>query len=162
MTILVLAGLGWVGFSILLGLTAAGFGRSGAVFFLLSLVVSPLLAAVLLVVMGPKSEAAKVRCSECGALAKATAQYCPGCGRQLPAAQRPGPESAAGGPSKGDLSGLGIVMVPALTFFFALLGATIAKTSGAFSNGAGLLAGAALGAVFSYGTKRAFPEQMTN
>jgi hypothetical protein len=83
--------LGWLVFAIVAGVIAAGRGRSGVGYFLLSIVLSPLVG-ILLAVALPDLKQAKAReadladsreCPHCAELIKRAATVCRYCGRDL-------------------------------------------------------------------------------
>ena len=86
----------WIFFSIIVGLLASKRSRSGFLYFLLSLIASPLLIGILVLVLGnSKVEAVaptnsaksddgdQVRCPECRELVRADARKCKHCGAAL-------------------------------------------------------------------------------
>ncbi len=85
----------WFGLSIVVGMWASGRGRAGFGYFLLSLVLSPLLIALLVLVL-PNLKAQPVlagaevataathtRCPECRELVRKDARKCKHCGTEL-------------------------------------------------------------------------------
>lgn len=85
----------WVFFSLLVVLLAQRRGRSGAGYFLLSLLISPLLTAILLLVLPVNQEqldrsnlqsGGMKKCPHCAELIKADASVCRYCGRGVVAA----------------------------------------------------------------------------
>jgi len=81
-------GLAWIGLCVLVGVLAASFNRNGAVFFLLAFVISPLLAVILLLVMGKKTSSTKsgppqLQCPKCNTVNDPQARHCQGCGVQI-------------------------------------------------------------------------------
>ena len=85
----IVGGFIWVILCVLLGILATSLNRSGILFFLLSLIVSPLISAILLMAMGKKKEsggttgAPKLRCPKCNTINNPQARYCSGCGVQI-------------------------------------------------------------------------------
>jgi hypothetical protein len=89
--------IGWVIFSIVAGVIASGRGRSGFGYFLLSLLLSPLIGILLAVALPSKREVAPVRdaagevvtpqthvrCPDCRELVRADALKCKHCGTRL-------------------------------------------------------------------------------
>lgn len=89
--------IGWVVFAGLVGIAAASRGRSGFGWFLLSCIISPLIAILVLIAMpqlnantppaGPGLEAATpdthVRCPDCRELVRKDARKCRHCGTAL-------------------------------------------------------------------------------
>ena len=84
----------WLGFSVLVGVVAAGRGRSGVGWFALSLVISPLIGLLLVAVLGNlKEQAARaasepgskthVRCPKCAEWVLPEATVCKHCGAAL-------------------------------------------------------------------------------
>lgn len=80
----------WVIASILIGVLASQRERFGFGWFLLSLVISPLLAGLGLLIAGTGGE--QVRCPACRELVRADAVKCKHCGEALPG--RPAPDVA--------------------------------------------------------------------
>lgn len=76
--------LGWIVLSIAVGAVAARKDRSGFGWFLLAIVISPLIAIVFLIAAG---EGNVTRCPLCAERVKAKAQICPHCHSEL---QSPG------------------------------------------------------------------------
>lgn len=77
----------WVIASILIGVLASQRERFGFGWFLLSLVISPLLAGLGLLIAGTGGE--QVRCPACRELVRADAVKCKHCGEVLPGITRP-------------------------------------------------------------------------
>jgi hypothetical protein len=86
---------GWLLFAIIVGVAAGGRGRSGVAWFLLSIVLSPLLMAILLALLprlvnglSPEEMAAedarqRVKCPECAELVMCEAKICKHCGARF-------------------------------------------------------------------------------
>lgn len=99
----------WLFFSIIVGLMASKRQRSGFLYFLLSMLLSPLLIGILVLVLGdakpgslpvtvvapvpgPGEDAApQTRCPECRELVRVDARKCKHCGTSLIAAAPPAP-----------------------------------------------------------------------
>lgn len=93
--------LGWLVFSVVVGVVAAGRGRSGLGYFVLSLLLSPLIGLILAIALPAKTSAVlahpgpgdlaagtRVPCPQCAELVMSTAKVCRFCGIALaPAAQ---------------------------------------------------------------------------
>lgn len=87
--------LGWIVFAIVVGVAASGRGRSGFAWFLLAVVFSPLLMAVLLALLpklinGSSAEELaaadarqRVKCPECAELILREAKVCKHCGARV-------------------------------------------------------------------------------
>ena len=89
--------LGWLVFSVAIGVGASARGRSGFGWFLLSIIISPLIAVILLALMpslarpvDPKSGIAVQaavdelrKCPECAELIKKEAKKCKHCGSSV-------------------------------------------------------------------------------
>ena len=79
----------WLGFSVIVGVYAARRGRSGTGWFLLSAIISPLLAGLLCVALGSKatepgpSPETHVKCPDCRELVLRDARKCKHCGCSL-------------------------------------------------------------------------------
>lgn len=82
-------GLIWFGLALVVGIYAARRGRSGTGWFLLAVLVSPLIAGLLCLALGPKStETAPspdthVKCPDCRELVLRDARKCKHCGCSL-------------------------------------------------------------------------------
>ena len=82
--------LSWVVFAIIVGVAASSRGRSGFAWFVLAVVISPVLAAILLALMPsmakPAAEALALdagelrKCPECAELIRREARKCKHCG----------------------------------------------------------------------------------
>ncbi len=89
--------IGWLVFSVVVAVAASSRGRSGFGWFLLSFILSPLLAIILVLVLpkigqaamatdeigGRISEATHVRCPDCRELVRKDARKCKHCGTEL-------------------------------------------------------------------------------
>lgn len=83
----------WLGASVVVGIIASSRGRSGFGWFILSLLISPLLAVILVLALGASKSAAAapdspsplthVRCPDCKELVRADAVKCKHCGAAL-------------------------------------------------------------------------------
>ena len=84
----------WLFFSVLVGILANSNDRSGCGFFLLSLLISPLVTAIIVLIIGNKSPTGSdpassssadgaVKCSSCGTVNSTPATYCSSCGDEL-------------------------------------------------------------------------------
>jgi len=85
--------------SLAAGKIASNQGRNALGYFLLSLVLTPILVIFLLLLLGESTskavresggqpqEVVKVRCAGCGAAVTETSSFCPECGRELEAAR---------------------------------------------------------------------------
>lgn len=88
----------WIAISVVIGVLASKRGREGIAWFFLALVVSPLIAGLLLVIVGPYKPAldaqqiasgAARKCPACAELVKFDAVKCKHCGTDLPPAEKP-------------------------------------------------------------------------
>jgi uncharacterized paraquat-inducible protein A len=86
----------WVGFALVVAFLASSRGRSSVGWFLLSLVISPLLAGLLVLALGragphkplmdqlfEPAQAQEVRCTECREVVRHDARRCKHCGATL-------------------------------------------------------------------------------
>lgn len=80
----------WFTFAVILGIAAAGRGRSGVGWFLLAMIISPLLALILLVLlpnlkMGTAAPTpdTHIKCPDCAELVLREARVCKHCGCKL-------------------------------------------------------------------------------
>lgn len=67
----------WFILCILVAMFANKKGRSGIVYFLLSIVISPLIGFIVVLILG---DANKIKCSNCGEKIDEKANVCPFCG----------------------------------------------------------------------------------
>jgi hypothetical protein len=83
----------WILFAVLVGVYASGKGRSGAGFFVLALLLSPLVAFIIALIVKPSREEQEARaienhdmrkCPRCAELVKAEAKMCRYCRSELP------------------------------------------------------------------------------
>ena len=100
--------LGWLIFSIIIGVGASGRGRNGFGWFVLAVAISPILALILLVLLpklqpsaqssaaaratygsGPETPDTHVKCPDCAELVRMEARVCRYCGCKL-VPQKPG------------------------------------------------------------------------
>jgi hypothetical protein len=98
----------WLIFSIVVGIGAAGRGRNGAGWFLLSMVISPVLAFLLLVLLPSRSKSAGApetqhlrKCPHCAELILREAKKCKHCASAVE------PLAAAGGEGDSPAYGVG-------------------------------------------------------
>lgn len=78
----------WFGLALVVGIYAARRGRSGTGWFLLAVLISPLIAGLLCLALGPKASAADagpspdthVKCPDCRELVLRDARKCKHCG----------------------------------------------------------------------------------
>lgn len=78
----------WVGFSIAVGVLASNRGRSGSGWFVLSLIISPLLGAIFVLLVEnlkdvKPSPATHIKCPDCKELILKDALVCKHCGCRL-------------------------------------------------------------------------------
>lgn len=82
---------GWFLFSLLVGVLGARMGRNGFLWFVLSVLISPVIAAIILLVIGRAVEAdpnrptpdTHVSCPDCAELVRNEARVCKHCGCKL-------------------------------------------------------------------------------
>ena len=79
--------LGWLAFSIVVGMIADSRGRGGLFWFFISIILSPLLGVIMLLLMPvvakePTPET-HVKCPECAELVLKEAKLCKHCGTRL-------------------------------------------------------------------------------
>jgi len=109
----------WLAFSVVAGVLAHNKGRSGAGFFFLALLLSPIIGILAAAVVSPDATRAGDRaarsgrgrvCPHCAEVVKPAARVCRYCGNNLPAAAASAPVPAArarlGGVSWADLTGV--------------------------------------------------------
>jgi hypothetical protein len=77
--------LGWLIFSIAVGILANARGRNGGGWFFLSLLISPLLAGVIVLASGKQAGRTWRKCPSCAELVRREAVVCSHCRRDLPA-----------------------------------------------------------------------------
>ncbi len=73
----------WILFSILVGVFASSKKRSGVGWFFLSLILSPLIAFLIVLIAGPASGSVK-KCPKCAEEVKVEAQVCRFCNYEFP------------------------------------------------------------------------------
>jgi uncharacterized membrane protein YiaA len=82
----------WLLLAILIGVWAANRGRSGFGYFVLALLLSPLIGFIIVAVIGPSRDAVEARqlesgdskrCPQCAELIRAQAMKCRYCGSEL-------------------------------------------------------------------------------
>lgn len=166
----------WVVLAFGVGKLAQKQGRNFAGWFILSLILSPILVTLLLLLLGKSTAAAieqaarqqtiKIRCTECGATVDEGSRFCPSCGSEMPdIPNRSETEQQVTERSQqsegGHLSTAGILLTVVLMILFALVGAYTALRTGQLHRGIGLIGGIGVGLVFAYGVRKTFPEQMT-
>ena len=150
-------------------------GRNFVGWFILSLILSPILVALLLLLLGKSTAAAveelsreqtiKVRCTECGDAVDEAADFCPNCGSELPDvtsdSETAEKHQKTQTSESRNLSSMGILLTVAVTLLFALVGVYAALQTGTVHRGIGLIGGIGAGLMLSYGVRKAFPEPMT-
>jgi len=78
----------WIFLSILVGVFASSKKRSGVGWFLLSLIISPLIAFVIVLVAGPSQSSMK-KCPKCAEQVKAEATVCRFCRYEFSKEEKP-------------------------------------------------------------------------
>jgi hypothetical protein len=78
----------WFVLAVVVGIVAAALGRSGPGWFLLAVIISPLLAGIVLLLVGragvePPSPSTHVKCPDCRELVLNEARVCKHCGCRL-------------------------------------------------------------------------------
>jgi hypothetical protein len=85
--------IGWLVLSILVGVLASNRGRSGLLYFFFSVLLSPLIGLVLVLIAGENKKeienkrmtsGEEIKCPFCVELIKSDAKVCKHCGRDLP------------------------------------------------------------------------------
>lgn len=74
----------WLGFAIAVAILANRFDRSGILWFLIALVISPLLAGIIVLAMGRNGK----RCPSCAETVKREAATCRHCGHNFQQVQQ--------------------------------------------------------------------------
>jgi phosphotransferase system glucose/maltose/N-acetylglucosamine-specific IIC component len=123
----------WLGLAIVVGVAASNRGRAGFGWFILAILVSPLIAGLLVLVLPNQklevqraTEVANSRkCPMCAELVKRDALVCKHCGRDLPPIEyktiRQHPEAGKGDPGRGALIFAGIMAVGAVIIAVILI-----------------------------------------
>jgi len=82
--------LSWIVFSIIVGIGASSRGRFGIGWFLLALVITPLLAVILLLLLPSRAKSpgdptpdTHVKCPDCAEFVRKAAKVCKHCGCKL-------------------------------------------------------------------------------
>jgi hypothetical protein len=76
----------WIGLSVVAGAAAQARGRPGALWFLGSLLISPLLGLLLVLVLRPMEpqQRGRIKCPNCGRSMRRSAEFCAYCHVPLP------------------------------------------------------------------------------
>lgn len=84
MIVFLVIGVLWLVLAALVGVLAESWGRSGLLYFMVSVLTSPLLGLVLVLAVGKKQAASKTQfrleCPKCNTLMDPNVNHCPGCG----------------------------------------------------------------------------------
>jgi hypothetical protein len=74
--------LAWLVLAVVVGIVASNRGRSGFGYFLLSLILSPLIGLIILLILG-RNEGDQRKCPACAEMIKAEASKCRFCGTEV-------------------------------------------------------------------------------
>ena len=75
---------GYVPLAVIAGVYASGRGRIGGGYFLLALLVSPVIVILLVALLDPRAGANTKSCPHCAEIVKRAAAVCKHCGRDVP------------------------------------------------------------------------------